>query len=169
MSKYQSDNLKIWDVFRGSGFPVKVWLSISTWFGTGLIPMAPGTFGTLAATPLVLYLGNFGIRYRVLIFLFVAAMAIWSSGRTCALLGEDDPPQVVIDEVAGFLLTMISVPYSWFNIGLGFVLFRFFDILKPFPVRRMEGIGGGLGIVMDDLMAGVYACVGVRIVLFVLS
>ena len=168
MSKYQSDSLKILDVLRGSDFSDKTGLVFSTWFGTGLIPVAPGTFGTMAAVPLVLCLSDLGIPYRILILVALVALAIWSSGKTCVLVGADDPPQIVIDEVAGFLLTMVFSPCSWFNLGLGFVLFRFFDILKPFPIRRLEGIGGGLGIVIDDLMAGVYACVGVRIVLFIL-
>ena len=96
-------------------------------------------------------------------------MAIWSSGRTCALLGEDDPPQVVIDEVAGFLLAVFFLPYSWFNLGLGFVLFRFFDILKPFPIRLLDQkLPGGAGIVLDDVMAGIYGNVLIRIVLWIM-
>jgi phosphatidylglycerophosphatase A len=73
---------------------------------------------------------------------------------------------VVIDEVAGLLVTMFLVPLSWLALGLGFTLFRFFDILKPYPVRQAERLRGGLGIVMDDLLAGLYAHICLRIILF---
>jgi len=78
-------------------------------------------------------------------------------------MGQDDPKEVVIDEVAGFLLTIYLLPLSWLSIALGFIMFRFFDILKPFPIRRLERIGGGTGIVIDDLVAGVYASLSINI------
>ena len=77
-----------------------------------------------------------------------------------------DPSEVVIDEVAGFLLTMFLLPLSWLTLGLGFILFRVFDILKPYPIKQAEKLRGGLGIVMDDLVAGIYAHLCVRLILF---
>jgi len=166
MSKYQSDSLTVREVFRRSGFSIRTILALSTFFGAGLCPVAPGTLGTLASVPVVLCLYNFGVLYRALILVFITAIAIRTSGKTQDLMGQDDPSEVVIDEAAGFLLTMIFLPFSWLNLGLGFILFRFFDIVKPFPIKRAEGLSGGIGIVMDDLIAGIYALAGVRIFLF---
>ena len=82
------------------------------------------------------------------------------------LTGRNDPSEVVIDEVAGFFAATFFLPPSLLVMALGFVLFRFFDILKPYPIRRLEALKGGWGIVMDDLLAGLYANLGLRIILF---
>lgn len=166
MSNFQSDNLFTLDIFRKSGFSGKTALVVSTWFGSGLFPFASGTFGTLASFPLVLVLNNFGIWHRVFTFVIVLGIAFWSADRTQDLLGKEDPSEVVIDEVAGFLLTMSLLPPTWLALGLGFFLFRFFDVLKPYPIRHLERLKGGVGIVMDDLLAGLYACAVVWIILF---
>jgi phosphatidylglycerophosphatase A len=166
MSKYQSDNLSIGGIFRKSNFSGKIALILSTWFGIGLLPVAPGTFGSVAAVPIALGLACLGIGYTAFAISIVVAVAIWSSGRCKKLLGNDDPSAVVIDEVAGLLLTMFLLAPSWLTLGLGFALFRFFDILKPYPIRKVEKLRGGLGIVVDDLVAGVYAHCGVRLILF---
>jgi len=101
--------------------------------------------------------------YLGAIFLVISIVAaIWSAGVTERILGRDDPSEVVIDEVAGFLLTVYLLPLSWRSIALGFIMFRFFDILKPFPIKRLERIGGGTGIVLDDLGAGVYAALSIN-------
>jgi phosphatidylglycerophosphatase A len=88
--------------------------------------------------------------------------AFWASHRTQELLGREDPSEVVIDEAAGFYVTLFLLPITWQSVALGFLLFRFFDIVKPWPVRQAERLKGGLGIVMDDLLAGVYAHLLVR-------
>jgi len=158
MPKDRSDNVHILDGFKNSGFSGKTALVLSTWFGSGLLPVAPGTFGTLAAVPLILLLDHIGIWYNAFIVLVVIGIAVWSAELTQDLLKKQDPSEVVIDEVAGFLLAMVLLPSSWPALGLGFCLFRFFDILKPFPIRQSERLRGGVGIVMDDLLAGLYAC-----------
>jgi phosphatidylglycerophosphatase A len=84
---------------------------------------------------------------------------------TGTLLERDDPAEVVIDEVAGILITFFLLPLSWLQLCFGFVLFRLFDILKPYPVRRLEKLKGGFGIVADDLMAGVYANLCLRLLI----
>ncbi len=169
MSKIQSDNFSVPDIFRRSGFSEKAALALSTWFGTGLLPVAPGTFGTIATTPLILGLNILGIWYSALALVSISAIAVWVSDVSQDLLDRRDPPEVVIDEVAGFLVTMFLLPHTWLALAMGFVLFRFFDILKPYPVKQVERIRGGFGIVMDDLLAGFYANVGVRIILFLLD
>jgi phosphatidylglycerophosphatase A len=166
MSKSQSDKFEIWSIFRKADFSGKISLTLSTWFGTGLLPVAPGTFGTLGAVPLVFGLACLRSVPGVFIIAMVVAVAIWTSERSQELLGNGDPSEVVIDEVAGFLLTMFLLPPSCMTLGLGFVLFRVFDILKPYPIKQAEKLWGGLGIVMDDLVAGIYAHLSVRLILF---
>ena len=167
MSKPQSDSLYIWKNFRQSNLSGKVVLALSTWFGTGLLPVMPGTFGTLATVPLILLLDNLGPIYRLLSLMIMIVVAIWASGRHQELLGQGDPREIVIDEVAGFLLTMLFLPRSWLAIGLGFIFFRLFDILKPCPIKQTEKIKGGFGVVIDDLIAGLYAYAVVRIILLI--
>jgi phosphatidylglycerophosphatase A len=166
MSKLQSDSFSLQDVFRKSGLSGKIALAVATWFGTGLLPVAPGTFATIATVPLVLGLHQFGIVYRALGLALIMAIALWASDRHQEMLGRTDPAEVVVDEVAGFLLTMLFLPLSWVTLGLGFVFFRFFDILKLYPIKRLESLRGGLGIVIDDLVAAIYAYICVRVILF---
>lgn len=163
MSKSQSDNLFIKEVFGRSDFSGKVALVLSTWFGAGLFPVAPGTVGTLGAIPFVILLIDLGVFYKCLILVIFVAIALRVSDRTQALLKEKDPSAVVIDEVAGFFLTMFFLPFSWLTLVSGFILFRIFDILKPYPIKRLERLKGGFGIVTDDLLAGLYAYAGVKI------
>lgn len=139
---------------------------MSSWFGVGLMPAVPGTWGTLASIPLVIclsYLGTWLSSAFLALFILIAVLV---SGVGQRLRGRVDPPEVVIDEVAGFLLTTFLLPLTWFSLLSGFVLFRFFDILKPFPIRRAEKIPGGMGVVLDDLLAGIYAHLGLRLLLF---
>ncbi len=166
MSKTRSDNLSILDIFRESVFSEKIAFVLSTWFGSGLVPYASGTSGTLAAVPLILLLDSLGIKNNVFTVLIAVAIAVWSSDRTRVLLGKNDPSEVVIDEVVGFLLAMTLLPQTWPALCLCFVLFRIFDILKPFPIKHLETLKGGFGIVMDDLLAGLYACAGTWVILF---
>jgi len=153
------------EVFGRSDFFGKVALILSTWFSIGLFPVAPGTLGTLGAIPFIILLIDLGVLYKSLILVIFVAIAVWVSGRAQDLLKDHDPSAVVIDEVAGFFLTMFFLPFSCLNLALGFIMFRFFDILKPYPIKRLERLKGGFGIVMDDLLAGLYAYAGVRIVL----
>ncbi len=138
-------------------FSSRIALILSTWFGSGYAPVAPGTFGTLAAVPLAILMGMLGGGYGLVVLLMVTGAGIWASHRSRELLGREDPSQVVIDEVAGYLLTLFLLPINWITLTAGFFLFRVFDILKPWPANRAEELNGGLGIVADDLIAGLYA------------
>jgi len=130
---------------------------LATWFGCGRVPVAPGTAGTVGAVPLYLALAHAGGQGAVALgALVVTAVGIWASSIVARDLGVKDPQVVVIDEVAGFLVTMLPVAApSWRAVGIGFVLFRLLDSLKPWPVRLLERLPGGWGILLDDLGAGV--------------
>ena len=167
MSGPQSDNLTLKESFIKAGLFEKLVLCLSTWFGAGLMPRAPGTFGTLGAVPIIFLINYIGYLYEVFFLIIFIPMAVFSSGKSEKLLERDDPPEVVIDEVAGFLLTVFLLPLSWLTLSVGFILFRLFDILKPFPISRLEKtLKGGTGIVLDDLLAGVYANLCLRILLY---
>jgi len=101
------------------------------------------------------------------VLFFFVLLAIGTSDRSARALEKDDPAEVVIDEVAGLLLTLFLLPATGFNLCLGFILFRLFDILKPYPIRGLERGGGGAGIVLDDLLAGVYGNLCLRLIALV--
>ena len=129
-------------------------------FGSGLAKKMPGTMGTLAAIPVYLAFieTNFWI-YSVLTIL-VSVSGIWICEIAAKRLGEHDYGGIVWDEVAGFLITMWWVPFSWNAVLVGFILFRIFDILKPWPIKWIDQkVDGGLGIMLDDILAGVLAAV----------
>lgn len=168
MSFLGSGTLDLKKAFKEAGLSGKTALILASWFGSGLVPVASGTFGTIAGVPLVVLTALLKPLYAgPLVFVFMV-IAVWASDVSRRLVGKRDPSEVVIDEVAGFLLALFYVPISWVNVCLGFCLFRVFDIWKPFPVRKLEALRGGLGIVADDLMAGIYANLGLRILLFLL-
>jgi phosphatidylglycerophosphatase A len=153
--------------FRKAGLVDKGALILSSCFGFGLIPVAQGTFGTLTGIPLAIALAHLSPMAAAYVLFFFVLLAIWASDRSAGALEKDDPAEVVIDEAAGLLLTLFLLPASGFNLCFGFILFRLFDILKPYPIRRLEKVGGGAGIVLDDLLAGIYANVCIRIVTLV--
>jgi len=137
----------------------------------GYTPLAPGTLGSLAIALVFLLLPPYlPIWPQVIGLLILFALAVWSAQEMAAAhrqmtSGKIDPQEVVIDEVVGMAVTLALVPLNFKTIGLGLLLFRIFDVTKPFPVRRFEKLPGGWGIVMDDVMAGIYANIVVRIIL----
>jgi phosphatidylglycerophosphatase A len=160
MSKPQSDNLMILNLFRRSSLPDKIALLLSGWFGAGLLPLAPGTWGTIAAVPIIFFTKDTGLAFKWFFLAVFIGIAVWAADRCSVILEREDPAQVVIDEVAGFMVTTLFLPFSWLSVWLGFFLFRLFDIIKPFPIKHLERLPGGVGIVADDLLAGLYACLG---------
>lgn len=126
--------------------------------GSGLAPKAPGTFGTLAAVPLYLLLQELPIWSYLLIVVLAFVVGVWLCDVTARNLGVHDHPGIVWDEFVGYWLTMAAAPSGWQWVLLGFVLFRLFDIAKPWPIRLADRrLGGGFGIMFDDVLAGVYA------------
>ena len=140
--------------------------AIATWFGCGLVPKAPGTAGTLGAVPLYLLAVRWGWPGVAVAAAVTTIAGVWAASVVARDLGKEDPQVVVVDEVAGFLITMLPAPVgSWPCLLLGFLLFRLFDVIKPWPVRSLERLPSGWGIVFDDVGAGILgACVlaGVR-------
>ena len=138
----------------------------ATWFGTGFSPFASGTVGTLGAIPLYLALARLPLPLYLLSTAAFTLFACWVSGHAEAIFAEKDSGKIVIDEVAGYLVTMIGVPLSWQAVCAGFFLFRFFDIVKPQPARWFDrSLKNGYGVVLDDIAAGVYACAATHLLL----
>jgi phosphatidylglycerophosphatase A len=165
MSESQFDTLKFKETFEKTGPSGRAALFFASWFFTGLTPKAPGTAGTLAAIPIALAIHFLGAVYGGVCLLGLISVAVLTSDLSGKLLGRRDPSEIVIDEVAGFSVALFLLSLSWLNLVLGFLLFRFFDISKPFPIRRLERVKGGFGIVLDDLLAGIYANLVLRLIL----
>jgi phosphatidylglycerophosphatase A len=126
-------------------------------FGLGLSPVAPGTFGTLVGIPVCLLCLPLSWFWRLLVVLALMALAIYISGRAEEIYSKKDDQRIVIDEIIGFQITMLPVMITALHLCAGFVLFRIFDIWKPFPVNNLQRLPGGWGIVLDDVGAGIYA------------
>ena len=151
---------------RSTGFDRRKlhhWLAFG--FGSGLAPKAPGTFGTLAAIPFYLLMSPLAWPYYLGLVVVFTVIGIWACDRTARELGAKDPSAIVWDEFVGFFITMLAVPsalltasYGWAWILAGFLAFRLFDIWKPWPIRVIdERVEGGLGIMLDDILAGIMA------------
>ena len=162
-------------------------IALST-FGVGYLPLAPGTWGS--AVGVLIYLGvatlasiwlhHWGPEHSfssgaatavlsaviVVLLLLLTLAGIWAAGRTTELFGDSDPSYAVVDEIVGQLITFLFIPFtlSWPLIAAGFLLFRLFDIWKPYPIDTLQDLPGGIGICADDILAGVYAGVCLAVI-----
>ena len=150
-------------------------LTIAT-CGVGYLPLMPGTYGSLVAVGIFLGFtqlvkGNALVALVLVSIVVVTFTGIWAASRTEELSGRKDPGKVVVDEVAGQLISLFPLTlfaqWSIVAVIISFILFRFFDIVKPYPARRLEALKGGLGIMCDDLLAGVYAAAITAIIVVV--
>lgn len=149
--------------FKNGSLRDKSATAISTFFGVGLFPWAPGSMGSLISALLWIALYQAGSWATAMFFFILVPAGIWASGIYSDLTQNNDPQEVVIDEMGGLFLSLFWVKGSLINIFLGFLLFRFFDILKPFPIKAVEKINPrGLAIVGDDLIAGLFANLSLR-------
>ena len=149
---------------RGSSLLRKLALIIATGGHAGYIPIAPGTGGSalgLVLFSLVRVFGRLDLEFYLVVVVF--GLGIWSSTVATRHFGDEDPSVVVIDEVVGMLITLLWVPVGWFGVMVGFVAFRAFDIIKPFPTSSAERLPGGWGIMIDDVIAGIYAQMSIRL------
>jgi phosphatidylglycerophosphatase A len=152
------------------------WLKkiISSLFFLGYFPVASGTVGSAVAVGAIVFLQwkwphllSSGVdHYYWVAMSAITLFAIIVSAGAREMFGADDPKQVIIDEFAGQVITFFMIPLTWRTLLLGFLLFRFFDIVKPFPVHKMEELEGGVGITMDDVVAGVYANITLMAILW---
>ena len=144
----------------------RVALAIATALGAGYLPIAPGTFGSAVGLLLWLALPHL-LWVQVLAIVVVTVAGTWSATVAERHFGRSDPGEVVVDEVAGMMITLVLIPQAagWWLV-IAFLLFRAADIVKPFPVNRLERLPGGLGIMADDLLAGLYANLALRLTIW---
>lgn len=135
----------------------RVAFALALWFGCGLSPVGPGTVGSLGALPLYFLVRGWGPLAVLATAVVITAVGVWSSGVVAVTRRIKDPQVVVIDEVAGVLIALAAAPLSPLGTLSGFVLFRLFDMTKPFPARAAERLPGGYGIMFDDVVAGLQA------------
>ena len=143
---------------------------LATGFGSGLMPKAPGTFGTVAAIPVYLLMSQLDLLLFVVLTCLITVFGVFICDYTSKALKVHDHSGIVIDEIAGYLITMIAVPFDWLWILLGFILFRLFDILKPWPISWVDKkIHGGFGIMLDVVIAGVFSLFSLHLIIFFMA
>ena len=136
----------------------------------GNIPVAPGTFGSLLGLPLCYAMAKISLSLAILGALVLIFAGIWIAHLAETITKQKDPGRIVIDEIAGMTVTLIGIPFHLTSVVIGFFIFRALDIIKPFPIRLLERrISGGAGVVLDDVAAGIYANILVRLILYVLD
>jgi phosphatidylglycerophosphatase A len=131
---------------------------------SGRSPFAPGTAGTVVGVLLYLLMKGLGPAWYLAAAAAVIVIGIWTADRAEVVLGKKDAQSIVIDEIAGYLVAMFLVPSGWGFIVAGFFLFRFFDIAKPWPLKRLQDLHGGVGVMLDDIGAGIYTNVVLQVV-----
>jgi phosphatidylglycerophosphatase A len=143
----------------------KLVVVLATGCYAGYVPWAPGTAGSFVAIPLCYFVSKLDPTLATLFVLLFMGLAVWVSGEAEKLFDEKDSGLIVIDEIAGMTVTLLLVPWTVTSVVFGFLLFRIMDIVKPFPIRKLESrLIGGWGVVGDDVLAGIYAHVVLRVV-----
>jgi len=140
-------------------------LLLATGLGVGYSPFAPGTLGTLVAIPIYYFLSEIPFPLYEITLVGFFFLAVWISEKAETVSGKKDDQKIVIDEMMGFFVTMLWIPKAPLFIIAGFILFRIFDIFKPFPIRRFEKAKGGFGVVLDDVGAGIFANLILRLIM----
>ncbi len=169
---FTKDTNILGEVMKLNRVPQSVWQNpwhfIAFGFGSGAMPIMPGTFGTLAAIPFYLLLVQLPWVLYILITIVLFMVATIICERVSKQIGVHDHGGIVIDEIIGYFITMIYVPVTWYWILAGFILFRLFDIMKPWPIRFCDqNVQGGLGIMLDDVLAAFFAWVVLQVMLLV--
>lgn len=142
---------------------------IACGFGIGAMPWAPGTFGTLGGVILYLILSKLALWAYILVAFLLLIVGFVICDITNRDFGTDDHPAAVWDEIVGFLFVMITVPKTWYFIVIGFVLFRIFDIWKPWPIRWIDrNIHGGVGVMLDDWVAAIFSWIVLKVIVWII-
>ena len=154
--------------------PTSVWRNpvhfLAFGFGSGLVPKAPGTAGTVLAVIIYLLLPPLSLLIYALFLLATFSVGVWLCGKTAADLGVHDHGGIVWDEFVGYWITMFMAPAGWLWIVVGFGLFRLLDIIKPWPIKWIDKeVTGGLGIMLDDVLAGIMAALGIQAMVILTS
>ena len=150
-------------------FRQKAILFLATGGLIGFSPVAPGTFGSLAALPLCLLISSLRIGPALILVAALIILSTWIAHAAEKIEAQKDPSQVVVDEICGMAIALFALPFTAFFVIGGFALFRLFDILKPFPIDWVDKkVPGGLGIMLDDIIAGMFANGVMRLVIFLL-
>ncbi|MEO8402341.1 MAG: phosphatidylglycerophosphatase A [Gammaproteobacteria bacterium] len=137
-------------------------------FGSGAIPVAPGTFGTLVAIPFYLAFQNLPLSIYFIIILLITIGSMWLCERVSNEIKVEDHQGMCLDEIVGYLVTMLAAPHGLKWIILGFILFRIFDIWKPWPINIVDQrVHGGIGVILDDVLAGVYSMIVLKILTWI--
>jgi phosphatidylglycerophosphatase A len=147
------------DLVSGGILNEKLIKLLATGFGSGLSPFAPGTMGTLVGVVICFLCLPLPWPMRLLIVIALSALSIYVAGQAEIIYQKKDDQRIVIDEIIGLQITMLPVAINVLHLCAGFVLFRVFDILKPFPINNLQRLPGGWGVVADDVLAGIYAAV----------
>jgi len=151
-------------------FREKAAVFLATGFYVGNIPFAPGTFGSLIGLPLCFLLAGIQLSAAMIAAVLIIGLAVWIAGTAARTLERKDPGCIVIDEIAGMVVTLIGLPFNITTVVTGFILFRILDILKPFPIRVLDRrLSGGFGIVADDVVAGIFANISIRILYYLFN
>jgi phosphatidylglycerophosphatase A len=139
-------------------------------FGSGLAPKAPGTFGTLVGLPLFWLIAGYTLNVQLIIIATLFVIGIYFCDVTGKALGVADHGAIVWDEIVAMMLVLAFTPFTWLGWLLAFLLFRLFDIWKPFPIKQFDAkLKNGFGVMFDDLLAAIYAIAGIKAILWILS
>ena len=141
---------------------------LATGFFIGTVPFAPGTFGSIVGLPIVFLLSRLNLLLSISFILLFIFFAVGIASAAEKILNQKDPAKIVIDEMAGLMVTFTGLPFNLTTAIAGFIIFRAFDILKPFPIRTLERkLAGGTGVVFDDVLAGIYANLILRLAFYI--
>ena len=147
----------------------KAVMFLATGCFVGYIPFAPGTFGTGLGIPLSFFLSKIDLSFAILFTVVLILSAIWIAGEAEKIIEQKDPGAIVIDEIVGFVITLLGLPFNLLTVAAGFLIFRGLDIFKPYPIRLFEKkLSGGAGVVMDDVVAGIFSNLILRVLVNVI-
>jgi len=143
-------------------------LFLATGFFIGTVPFAPGTFGSIIGLPICFLISRLNVLRSVICAILFILFAIWMAAAAEKILKRKDAGEIVIDEIAGLIITLVGLPFTLKTAIAGFIIFRAFDIVKPFPIRLLEKkVAGGPGVVLDDVLAGLYGNLILRLAIYI--